>query len=310
MQRAELAGLEADLSQLHLSLRLAGMAAGILRGPELIWFKGFGFADLAEKTKVTRDTPFHLASLTKTVASTLLMQLVERGELDLDAPAEAFGIVLKGHGTITVRHLFSHTSSGRPGERFLYDGSRFGQLEKVFLRTTRRNFAFNLDEIVIRPLGLRNTGQMYDSFETKLASPYKLDSAGNLVQGAYPTCFDTSAGLVASVSDYARYITAMNNGRFLKPQTQAVAFTPTKSTHGHVLPYGLGWFLENIQGKKTIWHYGHWDSMSSLVLMIPELDLTGIAVANSDGLSRGYNLACGRVVSSPIARAFLGRFFS
>ena len=81
---------EAEVARLHAELRLPGLAVGMIRGRELWWFNGYGFADLAEKTPVTRDTPFHLASLTKTFASTLLMQLVEQGKLDLDTPAATF----------------------------------------------------------------------------------------------------------------------------------------------------------------------------------------------------------------------------
>ena len=307
-EQAKLVALEADLSEMHECLRMAGMAAGILRGRELLWFKGYGFADLAEKTPVTRDTPFHLASLTKTFASTLLMQLVEQGKLDLDTPAATFGIELKSRGTITVRHLFSHTSGGKPGERYRYDGSRFGQLDRVLKQITGRSFKANLDEIVIRPLGLKNTGQMGDALETKLASPYKLNDAGDLVRGAYPTSFGSSAGLVASVSDYAKYIAALKENRFLRPQTQAIAFAPTKSTKGHVLPYGLGWFVETIEGTKVIWHYGCWDSISTLVLMVPEKDLTFLAFANSDALSRGFDLGRGRIVRSPAGLIFLENF--
>ena len=101
-ERAKLVALEADLSEMYENLRMAGMAAGILRGRDLLWFKGYGFADVAEKTPVTRDTPFHLASLTKTFASTLLMQLVEQGELDLDTPAATFGIDPVHWGVIFV----------------------------------------------------------------------------------------------------------------------------------------------------------------------------------------------------------------
>lgn len=307
-KRAKLVALESDLSGMYQHLRMAGMAAGILRGREFLWFKGYGFADLVEKTPVTRDTPFHLASLTKTFASTLLMQLVEQGKLDLDTPAATFSIDLKSRGIITVRHLFSHTSGGRPGKCYRYDGSRFGQLDSVLEQITGRSFKANLDDIVIRPLGLKNTGQMGDALETKLASPYKLNNAGDLVRGAYPTFFGSSTGLVASVSDYAKYIAALKENRFLRPQTLAIAFTPTMSTKGHVLPYGLGWFVETIEGTKVIWHYGYWDSISTLVLMVPEKDLTFLAFANSDALSRGFDLGRGRIVRSPAGLIFLENF--
>lgn len=306
--QSSLAALEADLSQMFESLRMAGMAAGILRDRELWWFKGYGFADLADQTPVTPDTPFHLASLTKTLASTLLLQLVEQGKLDLDAPAARFGIDLDSPSSITVRHLFSHTSGGSPGERYRYDGARFGRLDQVVEQITGRSFKTNLEETFIRPLGLKNTGQMDDDLETSLASPYELNDAGDLVPGAYPTYFGSSAGLVASVSDYARYIVALKEGRFLRPDTLAMARTPTKSTKGRDLPYGLGWFVETVGGTRLIWHYGYWDSVSTLVLMVPERDLTFLAFANSDALSRGFDLGDGHVVRSPAGAIFLDHF--
>jgi CubicO group peptidase (beta-lactamase class C family) len=307
-ERIKLAALDAELSKMYENFRMAGMAAGILRGRELLWFKGHGFADIAEQTPVTRDTPFHLASLTKTFASTLLMQLVEQGKLDLDTPAATFGVDLKSRGTITVRHLFSHTSRGKPGGRYRYDGSRFGQLDRVLERISGRSFKENLDEIIIRPLGLKNTGDMNDAFETKLASPYQLSKSGALVAGKYPTHFGCSAGLVASFSDYAKYIVALKENRFLRPETQAIAFTPTKSNSGRNLPYGLGWFVENIKETKVIWHYGYWDSISTFVLMVPEKDLTFLAFANTDTLSRGFDIGRGRSVRSPVGLIFLENF--
>jgi len=307
-EQAKLVALEADLFEMYENLRMAGMAVGILRGREFLWFKGYGFADLTEKTPATTDTPFHLASLPKTFASTLLMQLVEQGKLDLDTPAATFGIDLKSRGTITVRHLFSHTSGGKPGGRYRYDGSRFGQLDRVLKQITGRSFKANLDEIFIRPLGLKNTGDMNDALDTKLASPYQLSKSGALVPGKYPTSFGSSAGLVASVSDYAMYIVGLKENRFLRPQTQALAFTPTKSNSGRDLPYGLGWFVETIEGTKVIWHYGYWDSISTLVLMVPEKDLTFLAFANSDALSRGFDLGRGRIIKSPAGLIFLENF--
>lgn len=303
-----LAALDAGLAELFEKLRMAGMAAGVLRARELLWFRGYGFADLAERTPVTPDTPFHLASLTKTFASTLLMQLVEQGRLDLDRPAADFGIDLESPGTITVRHLFTHTSGGEPGAHYRYDGARFGLLDRVVERLTGRGFKAALEEIVIRPLGLNNTGAMDDPLETRLASPYELDSEGDLVPGQYPTFLGSSAGLVASLSDYAAYIVAVRDNRFLRPETQALAFTPAKSSGGRVLPYGLGWFVETVAGTRAIWHYGYWNSVSTLMLTIPAQDLTFMAFANSDALSRGFELDGGSIVRSPAGAIFLASF--
>ena len=302
---ARLADLEGGLHQVYEALPLAGMAAGLLHRRDLVWFRGFGYADLAEKRPVTRDTPFHLASLTKTLTSTLLLQLVEQGKLDLDTAAADYGIELDSPGTVTVRHLFSHTSGGNPGERYHYDGSRFGLLDRVIEQITGCDFEDHLKRTIIRPLGLRNTGRMGDSFDLPLASPYALNETGDLVKADYPSYFGSSAGLVASVSDYARYISALQDNRFLRPETLAKAMTPTKSTTGLDLPYGLGWFVETVEGTTVVWHYGFWDSVSSLVVIVPEQELAFFAFANTDALSRGFDLGDGQILRSPAGRQFL-----
>ena len=304
-EEVKLAALEAHLAQLCEELSIVGMAAGVLRGRELIWFRGFGYADLMEKTPVTRHTPFHLASLTKTFASTLLMQLVENGRLNLDSPAADYGIKLKSHGTITVRHLFAHTSGGNPGERYQYDGSRFGQLDRVLEQITGRSFEANLNRIIVQPLGLKNTGRMGETFDVALASPYELNDKGDLVRGAYPTYFGSSAGLVASVADYAEYIVALKDNRLLRSETLSLAWTPTRSTAGHDLPYGLGWFVETVKDAKVIWHYGYWHCVSTLVAIVPEQDQAFFAFANTDVSSRGFDLGCGHIVRSPVGAKFL-----
>jgi CubicO group peptidase (beta-lactamase class C family) len=113
-----MARLEARLEALRLKWHVPGAVAGVARGDEILWTKGFGEADLTTRTPVTPETVFHLASLTKPFAAVVLLQLVERGELDLDAPVERFGVRLKADGVIRVRHLLTHTSEGTPGEVF------------------------------------------------------------------------------------------------------------------------------------------------------------------------------------------------
>lgn len=77
-----------------------GMAAGVALRDQIVWAKGFGLADLTRKQPATPDTLFHLASLTKPFAAVVLLQLVEAGQLNLDAPVESFGVNLEADGVI------------------------------------------------------------------------------------------------------------------------------------------------------------------------------------------------------------------
>ena len=86
-------------------------------------------------------------------------------------------------------------------------------------------------------------------------------------------------------------------------------FTPAVANDGTVLPYGLGWFVETIDGRKVCWHYG-WlpPSVSALYVKVPEAELTFLLLANTDALSAGFAWTREGVRASPFARAFLGTF--
>jgi len=78
-----------------------------------------GYADRATKEPLTVDTPFRIASVTKTFVAATVLKLTEQGRVDLDAPIDRYlspaTIALLGGdgydtGAITVRHLLGHTA--------------------------------------------------------------------------------------------------------------------------------------------------------------------------------------------------------
>jgi hypothetical protein len=106
----------------------------------------------------------------------------------------------------------------------------------------------------------------------------------------------------------AKYDIAIDQNKFLTKETQQLAFTPTRSTKGNELPYGLGWFTQTYKGTKLLWHYGYWTGNSSFILKVPERNMTFIIMANSDNLSRPTDLGSGDALSSPVGMAFLKTF--
>ncbi|MFY9556065.1 MAG: serine hydrolase, partial [Blastocatellia bacterium] len=150
--------------------------------------------------------------------------------------------------------------------------------------------------------------QRFDAVSKIMAQPYALDSAFNPVKQKYPSHFGVSAGLISSVLDMAKYDIAIDQNKFVSKETQQLAFTPMVSTRGETLPYGLGWFTQNYKGTRLIWHYGYWTCNSSLIVKVPERNITFIAMANTDNLSRPTDLGAGDVTSSPVGLAFLKTF--
>ena len=116
-ESARIARFETLLETLRQELKIPAYSAAIVKDQKVIWAKGFGYADVENKIPATEHTAYHLASLTKTFASTILMQLVQDGKIKLDDPVSKYGITLESDGVIRVRHLLSHTSEGNPGEQ-------------------------------------------------------------------------------------------------------------------------------------------------------------------------------------------------
>ncbi len=159
IQVASIDELERQLGALRVRLDVPGLAAAVAIGERVVWARGYGSANVERAIPVDAfTTSFHLASVTKPYAATLVLQLADEGRLDLQAPVSAFGIHLPASEPVRVWHLLSHTSHDKPGTSFRYDARRFGELTTVVERASGRPFAAALTERIIRPIGLEHTG--------------------------------------------------------------------------------------------------------------------------------------------------------
>ena len=113
--------------------------------------------------------------------------------------------------------------------------------------------------------------------------------------------------------DLARFDIALSNGRLLSPEWRAKLWAPARTSSGAALPYGLGWFLAEYNGRHLAWHTGLWDGQySALYLKVlgdtRDERLTLVLLANSDDLQWKSRLDEAAIERSPYAAAFLAAF--
>jgi len=120
------------------SANLVGLQAGVIENGRTVWAEAYGFADIGRRIAMTPDTIINIASVSKTVTATAVMQLCEDQRLSLDDDINRhlpFAVRNPFHSSeaISVRHLLTHTSSIADGpayaEAYLCGDARLGLRE-------------------------------------------------------------------------------------------------------------------------------------------------------------------------------------
>ncbi len=316
---------ERYLDPLRIQAGIPGLSAVILQDNQVVWERGFGLRDIEAGLPATPDTPFAIADLTQTVTATLLLHCTERGLVDLGQPLRDFLPAAEAPET-TLRQLLTHAAPGALGYR--YTPSRFALLARPVETCFDAPFRHVVARSVFDLLSMRDAVPGYDILTApddvrrhfdaatlaryaalleRVATPYRVDNRGRATRGDLPpVSVDGAHGLIASARDLAKF----DQGLPIHLRAESLALAWTNATHnGASTPFGLGWFVQNYNGEKLVWHYGHFpEAFSSLVLKVPDRRLTLILLANSDGLSGPFSLNQGDVTSSLFARTFLRLF--
>src|SRR4029453_15171960 len=120
-----------------------------------------------------------------------------------------------------------------------------------------------------------------------------------------------ASGMISTVMDLARYDVAIDRDLVYSAQAKKQIWTVGASPSGRRFPYGLGWFvLESAPGKPwLIWHYGWYpDAFSSLLLKVPDRELTLVLLACTDRASSVFFPGTGDPLRSAFVTAFLDSF--
>lgn len=303
---------------------------------EIIFKEAYGKSDRVTNELNAINTKYGIGSVTKQFTAMLTMQMVERGRIRLqDTIGKYLPYLPKEKAKyITIHQLLSHTSGlahyqalpaigvnlsdfgktifspktlveligrtnmiGKPGERFYYSSLGYDILGAILEEVSGKPFADLLDENIVRPLNLKNTGFASNSYVSKeLAKGYVYrevygwdwwtsEHGGEIREAPFrdqSTAY-AAGGMHSTVEDLFVWTEAVKSYKLLSPELTKIMLTPNKQ--GHCYGWVRNW--DDILEKNTnVRLYGHGGALagnSAFVAMYDD-ETTIIYLANINNL--------------------------
>jgi CubicO group peptidase (beta-lactamase class C family)/D-alanyl-D-alanine dipeptidase len=256
--RAVAQRLERFLAHEVKDKELPALSIALVDDQQIVWARGFGLANPRGKVSATAETVYRVGSVSKLFTDVAVMQLVERGTLDLDAPVTSYLPDFKPANSfkkaITLRQLMAHRSGlvreppvghyfdptapsladtvrslnrtellYAPGSRTKYSNAAIAVVGYVLQHTRNEAFARYLQRHVLDPLGLKKSG-----FEETPA--LRRDLAAALMWTYHGRTFPAPTFALGMAPAGSMYSTVNDLGRFL-----SALFAGGRGVNGRVL---------------------------------------------------------------------------
>ena len=246
-----------------LARHLVGAEILVLKDGRIVLHQAMGWADIDRQIPLERNSIFPVASMTKPVLGSAVLQLVEQGLIRLDAPAATY---LKSFdnprsGGVTIQQLLTHRSGFAqgaepdgyrdaaslveavtllgeagpdfpPGERFIYSGLNSDVLGAVVEAVTGERVENVLEALILEPLELEDTHTAFAPdlpWAPRVPSLYRSWSKGrwerhwNPLRPHETNWFSPASGLYGSAFDYARFLQSYRKAMLIADTTISLA---------------------------------------------------------------------------------------
>lgn len=317
---ARVAAIDTLVTAFMARYGVPGLSAAVALGPERVWARGYGLADVENNVAASERTMLRLASISKVVTATAVLQLVERDKLDLNAPIQRYvpGFPEKDW-PITPRQLLAHQSGLRhwredewrltrrfasvaeglqvfqddpllfePGTRALYSSPGYNLLGAAVEGASGEPFVEYLRENVFASAGLASARQddVIDIIPNR-AQGYAKGPDGEL-RNSVPS--DTSSkvpggGLTATAPDVARFGAALMAGQLVQRSTLMRMCTAQRTRAGKPTEYGLGLRVTERNRQLECWHQGGQPRVSTMLYLRPAKGVSVALLCNLEGVS-------------------------
>lgn len=307
-----------------------GCSVGVIRDGGFIFRRSYGEGSLELGAPLSSDSVFYMASVSKQFTAASIVLAAEQGFLSLDDDIRKYIPELPSYGhIITLRQMLHQTSgfrdylaltylSGRdtralsspddvlklivrqkelnnvPGEEYVYSNSNYFLAGVVIKRATGKSLAEFAAPNIFQPLGMTHT-IFYD--DNSIVVPNRVAAYDPGKEGSFrvdwSTLFDMvgSGGLMSSVNDLLLWDRNFYSNKIGKGTLVSELQSNGRLNNGHPINYGLGLWLGEYRGLKTVEHSGSTFGYRTKLLRFPEqrfsvITLCNVANADVDSLAR------------------------
>lgn len=292
----------------------AGFAVGVSLG-EQRWVCGYGLRNVARRLPATPRTTYRFASITKSFTAVAVLQLAEKGKLDLGADIRSLVPTYpEKQWTVTVRDLLGHLSGvptydgphagdnvkpvttteaialfsarplvAEPGTRYVYSTWGFNLLGAAVETASGQPYGAYLREHIFNPAGMKHAA--LDDFRTRdahQATGYRVGRGGKLVASEY---LDVSSrfgggGTRGTVEDLLGFGRAVVEHKLMSRETMGRMQSAMSTRDGKLTDYGMGFATYPVRGHFIVAHAGGQPETSALLTILPAEDAVIALVTN------------------------------
>ena len=282
-----------------------------------------GEVDIRTGEAVTPDTPFQLASISKSFTAVAILQLVESERVELDGELSLYLDVFEGRpgGAITLRQLLSHTSGystlqgnetdlENPGSedaltrqaaliaswapayppvsRWDYSNANYVLLGAVIEAVSELKYDQYVESRILQPVGMKNSfvgdGGTYDNVAIGHKPWFGRKRPTKDSQTRTARASAPGGGVIASANDLALYLETLLNGEDDIISAESKKLMMQPASD-QAPYYGLGWMLNPQDG--TVYHTGTNPGVETIAIMVPA-DRKGVVVLVNAGSGLGF----------------------
>ena len=301
--------------------KTVGLTIGFMKD-DFVWVKGFGYADLENMSPAKAESAYRLASVSKPMTAVAVLQLVDKGKIDLDAEVQTYVPYFpKKQWPVTVRqvlghlggishyknpenelHIKTHKSTreaiaifenfdliAEPGTRYSYSSYGYNLLGAIVEAASGMSFGDYMRQNVWQPLGMNDT-RMDDPLEVipNRVRGYQLLN-GKIKNSEF---IDISSrfgggGTRSTVPDMLKFAKGMMDRKLLKAETLDAMTTSMSTRAGRLTDYGMGWETTPYSGRFMLVHSGGQQETRTLLYIVPAQRLAIAVGVNFEGSNPG-----------------------